>query len=275
MRRCSFRLIGLSVMLFALVQVGCSRGAAQIDENGAQSKEAITNSGTGSGTAPSPGSSTAAAKSAAVAAVPFTGCNAYYPLVAGSKVSYSISKPFGQIGAVTVEVEEAKEKGKKAFTEVSKQMLTRSTTPGTQTTTRKYVCDGDKINVISNTIESKNPKGVSGQLDGKFPETATVMIGPSSLTPGATWSYKMDATIKLPDKPDKKDTFALAFEVRGIEDVTVPAGTFHTVRVGVKVNGKDSDEYYAAGIGLVRRKLSDGTTWELTDYSGLAPTDKP
>jgi len=57
--------------------------------------------------------------------------------------------------------------------------------------------------------------------------------------------------------------------------VTVPAGTFHTVRVGVKVNGKDSDEYYAAGIGLVRRKLSDGTTWELTDYSGLAPTDKP
>ena len=276
MRRLAFTPVSVLIISSVLMQSACSGGAARVDQNKSRSGGTDPGSAVNSSAAPKPEPSVAAASHPTAPYSSFKGCNLYYPLAPGSKASYSIAKPSGPVDAVTVEVTESNEKGKKVFVEIAKEIVARSTTPGTQTTTRKYVCDGDKIDVVSSTIESKNPKGETGTLEGQFRSTAVVMIAPSSLKPGASWSYIMEAVMKLHERPERKqDTFASAFEVKGPEDVTVTAGTFHAIRIAVKINGHEADDYYAPGVGLVRRRLSDGTTWELKEYSGLTPLEKP
>jgi hypothetical protein len=286
MRRSVLIIFCSSIIASSALLSGCAHEASALNQNGSVVGGANSRNGANSNTGnvlPGPTPSPSLLPPAGPVDPSFKMCNPYYPLVPGSHALFAIKRPTtGPVGAVNVTVDSADEKGKKVFTEVAKRLSVKGMGTGLEITTRKYVCDGEKIQVISNVIDVTNPTGKSGRLDGKFPATSVVMMAPSSLTAAAAWSYAMDADMKVPDKSDPKhekmetkhDTFQLTFEVKGQEDVTVPAGTFHAIRIGVKVNGKDSDEYYARGIGLVRRSLSDGTVWELTEYNGLTPMDK-
>ncbi|HEY6333743.1 MAG TPA: hypothetical protein VI756_30785 [Blastocatellia bacterium] len=293
--RCSFLFVGcLSIVASAIMSSACSQGAAALNENESAGSVAASNSNRVVQAADVPKPAPTANLPPASVDPAFKACNPYYPLVPGSHLLYTIKRSGGPVGEVVVTI--SGEKGKKEITEVSKRLSVRGLGSGLETTTRKYVCDGEKVEVVSDQIEATNPQGTSGQFQGKFPPSSLVMMAPAALTPGATWSYTMQANMKVPQKPDpkdpkaakatstqnkneikyvsKQDTIPLSFEVKGNEDITVPAGTFHTIRVGVKVKDKTSDEYYAPGIGMVRRSLSDGTVWELSEYNGLTPQDK-
>jgi hypothetical protein len=298
MKRSFLILLCSAAIASPLVLSACAPGAAALNDNSspastAKAKNAALPGSNGTVQGPTPAPSLL--PPAGPADPSFKPCNPYYPLAPGSHLLYSISKASVAVGVVTVTVNAGDEKGKKVFTETAKRLSVKGIGTGLETTTRKYICDGEKIEVVYDVIEVTNPKGQSGRLDGKFPSQSLVMMAPSTLTSGATWSYTMDAEMKLPQKPDpehdksqpnhnapdpkqekfdsKHETLQLTFEVKGNGDVKVPAGTFHTIRIGVKVNGQDSEEYYAPGIGLVRRTLPDGTVWELSEYNGLTPLD--
>jgi hypothetical protein len=290
MHRSDFFIACLLVAAASVLSSGCSQGAAALNDNGNPANSNSNHVAQPADTAkalPTPHLPPASVDPS------FKACNPYYPLVPGSHLLYTIKRPSGPVGQVIVTI--TGENGKKELTEESKRLSVRGVGSGLEVTTRKYICDGEKVEVVSDQIEATNPQGTSGQFHGKFPATSLIMMAPDALTPGATWSYTMEANMRVPENPNsntkapkppstqnknetkyvtKTDTIPLSFEVKGKEDVTVPAGAFHTVRIAVKVKDKTSDEYYAPGIGLVRRSLSDGTVWELSEYNGLTPQDK-
>jgi hypothetical protein len=275
MRRSVLILVCSVVIASAVMQSGCAHEASAINDNSPASAASSTARANSNNSAPASPPPLVLLKPAAPADPSFKACNTYYPLVPGSQLAYVVKKPTGPVGTVTVAVSAADEKGKKVFTEVAKSLTTKGVGAGLQTTTRKYVCDGENIQVVSNVIEVTNPMGSTGRMDGKLSSASLVMMPPSALTLGASWSYSMDNSVKLPDKPEPQhSTMQFGFEVKGPEDVSVPAGTFHTIRIAAKVNGQSVDEYYAPGIGLVRRASTDGTTWELSEYTGLTPPNK-
>ena len=63
----------------------------------------------------------------------------------------------------------------------------------------------------------------------------------------------------------------IAFEVLGPADVTTAVGTFKTVTILRKIGENTVLDYYAPGLGLVKRQAKEGTSWELKEYSGLKP----
>jgi len=98
-----------------------------------------------------------------------------------------------------------------------------------------------------------------------------VMLEGAALKPGARWSYSFTYTLRTPDAApttsDRPITFVCT--VQGEEEVTVPAGKFNAMKVSKKQGKTELTEHYARGMGLVKRLNSDGTTWELSSYSGL------
>ncbi|HYM01093.1 MAG TPA: hypothetical protein VEZ90_19195 [Blastocatellia bacterium] len=205
----------------------------------------------------------------------FKSCNPYYPLVPGSVAKYVI-KNTGRVTANTEVVvnADAEQQKKRESTEISQQVETERGLM--QTTTRKYVCNAGKVEVVSDIIDARvrtsAQRAGGARLESKFPSTAVVMDNPSSLKPGDSWSYSMVGTI-IEEKhpPQAQPPIQLAFEVKGDEDITVPAGTFKTIHIATTVKGHHLDEYYARGIGLVKRLTDTGLSWELVEYSGLKP----
>jgi hypothetical protein len=52
-------------------------------------------------------------------------------------------------------------------------------------------------------------------------------------------------------------------------EVTTSVGTFKTVTISRKIGDTTVFDSFAPGIGLVRRQSTEGTRWELREYSGL------
>ena len=65
----------------------------------------------------------------------------------------------------------------------------------------------------------------------------------------------------------------IEFQVLGPADVTTTVGTFKAVTILRKVGENTVLDYYAPGLGLVKRQAKEGTSWELKEYSGLKPQD--
>jgi hypothetical protein len=215
----------------------------------------------------------------------FRSCNPYYPLVPGSLAKYSITKFGSVVGTVNVVVNAEAGKGGNVFAEITQRVDPQKTQ--VETTTRKYICIGETVQVIEALTDNDVGTNAPGtgkakaQLAGKFPSKAIAMVAPASLTPGSTWSYSMVATITAHGKPPAtQPPLPFKFEVKGTEEVTVPAGTFRAVHIeteiethmGATTMTHHTDEYYAPGIGLVKRGTDQGASWELVEYSGLKPT---
>src|SRR5262249_35687713 len=139
-------------------------------------------------------------------------------------------------------------------------------------TVQKYVCDNGRIKIIAEETDN-NVEGHKSIVEMHYSDPAYIMLEPAALRTGAKWSYSLTQTFRTPGSPPATSDrlIAISCTVQGEEDVTVPDGKFKAIKVAKTVGKTDITEYYARGIGMVKRVAGDGTTWELTSYSGLRP----
>ena len=205
----------------------------------------------------------------------FKACNPYFPLVPGSVAKYVINYSSGIVGDLTIIVDAADEDGQKVFTQRS-QLIDRSGGMQiTQSIVRKFVCDGSVVRILSEKTES-NIAGQQSAVDFDFRENSVMMTDPQSLLrKGTTWTHAFRTIFHNPGQPPTRSDVptVVSFLVADPEDVTTGAGTFKTIRVTRKIGENGTIDYYAAGVGLVKRQASEGTSWELKEYSGLKALD--
>jgi hypothetical protein len=102
------------------------------------------------------------------------------------------------------------------------------------------------------------------------------MIDPKSMSiKGSTWQHAFRTIYHRPGQPPapSDEPTIIVFEVLGPQDVTTAVGTFKTVQVVRRIRENNVIDYYAPGIGLVKRQSKEGTSWEIKEYSGLKPQD--
>jgi len=206
----------------------------------------------------------------------FKSCNAYFPLAPGSRVKYTVNYSSGVVADATVVVDRADAGGRMAFSEKT-QIVDRSGGLQHQSMAEKlYVCDGERVEIIAETSTTRVPNSPVTKVDNTYRSPAVAILDPASLgRKGSTWSHSLSQTYQVPDQPPiaSKDVLQINFTVIGPEQIKVPIGTFNTVKIERKVKETKIYEYYARGIGLVKRLAGDGTTFELAEYSGLTPQE--
>jgi len=205
----------------------------------------------------------------------FKTCNPYFPLVPGSVVKYVVNYSSGIVADLTVVVDAADEDGRKVFTQRS-QMVDRSGGMRIiQTITRKFVCDGDRVQILSELTDS-NIEGQQSAAEFQYRDNSLVMIDPKSLSiKGSTWQHGFRIVHHRPGEPPavSDEPTIIVFEVIGPEEVVTPVGTFKTIGVMRKIRENTVMDFYAPGLGLVKRQSKEGTSWEIKEYSGLKPQD--
>jgi hypothetical protein len=206
----------------------------------------------------------------------FKSCNPYFPLVPGSTAKYVITYSSGLVADATLVVDSSEENGRKVFTERTQLVDRSGGLRINQSIVRKFVCDGERVQLISEKTDSD----IEGQKSGsefKYRENSVAMVDPASLErKGTTWTYAFSKIFTRPgDAPAVVDepTF-VKFEAQGEEEVTIPTGKFKAAKVIRKVNENVLNEYFVRGLGLVKRNGKEGTAWELREYSGLTAMDK-
>lgn len=201
----------------------------------------------------------------------FKACNPYFPLVPGSVAKYVINYSSGIVGDLTIIVDAADEDGQKVFTQRS-QLIDRSGGMQiTQSIVRKFVCAGNIVRILSEKTES-NVAGQPSAMDFEYRENSVMMTDPQSLSrKGTTWTHAFRTVYHNPGQPPSRSDVptVISFEVAGTEDVTTSTGTFKAIKIVRKIGENGTVDYYAAGIGLVKRQDNGGTSWELKEYSGL------
>jgi len=203
----------------------------------------------------------------------FKPCNPYFPLVPGSIAKYVMNYSSGLVADLTVVVEAADEDGRKVFTQRSQLVDRSGGLQIAQLITRKFVCDGDRVQILSEKTESNLAGQQSSSVDFDYRENSVMMPEPAMLSrKGSTWSHAFHTIIHKPGEPPSRSDVptAIKFEVGGPEDVTTAAGNFKAIKVIRTVLTNGTTDYYVAGIGLVKRFANEGTATELKEYSGLA-----
>lgn len=206
----------------------------------------------------------------------FKSCNPYFPLVPGSKMKYVINYSSGLVGDAEVVVGSSEENGRTVFTETSQIVDRQKGLHIIQKSTRKYVCDGERVIILSDVTDSKieDSRSIANQ---KYRENSVVMADTATLAiKNSTWSYSFTQTIEVPGSPPASldDPVVISYTVLGEEEVQLPTGKFKALKLLRKVRENLIEEHYVAGLGLVKRKSNEGTNWELREYSGLRPTNQ-
>jgi len=203
----------------------------------------------------------------------FKTCNPYFPLVPGSVAKYVINYSSGIVADLTVVVDAADEENRKVFTQRS-QLVDRSGGMRiVQTITRKFVCDGDRVQILSELTDG-NIEGQQSSAEFQYRDNSLAMIDPKSLSiKGSTWQHGFRPVYRRPGQPPSvsDQPTIIVFEVTGPEEVITPVGTFKTIGVMRKIKDNTVMDYYAPGLGLVKRQAKEGTSWEIKEYSGLKP----
>lgn len=202
----------------------------------------------------------------------FKSCNPYYPLVPGSQTKFTLQFSSPLVADVNVVVSQVEENGRKVFVEKTQIIDKSGGLNKAELTERKYLCDNGRIQILYEKADNRTEKS-HAIVTSSFRTVATFMLDPASLArKGTTWSYTFDQTFEMDKEPPARmDPSTITFEAQGEEEVKVPAGTFKAMRIVRKIRDVLVNEYYVAGLGLVKRANKDGTTWELKEYSGLKP----
>lgn len=201
----------------------------------------------------------------------FKPCNPYFPLVPGSIAKYVINYSSGIVGDLTVIVDAADEAGRKVFTQRSQLVDRSGGMQITQTIARKFVCDGERVQILSEKTES-NIEGQQSVVEFAYRENSVMMADPKSISrTGTTWTHAFRQVTHTPGQPPARsdDLTLIAFEVAGPADVTIPVGTFKAVKITRQIGENATVDYYVPGLGLVKRQSKEGSGWELKEYSGL------
>ena len=205
----------------------------------------------------------------------YKSCNPYFPLVPGSQIKYLIRFSSSLLADVNVVVDSAVESGRHTFIETTQIVDKSGGMEKLEKTVRKYVCDGERIQAISD--KGNNRAGErANDVEFKFRGVPIIMVDPASLKRiGTTWSYTFNQIFQVAGEPpiEPEEAVTVTFEVLGEEEVTTPAGKFKTVKIARRVKDKQGVDYFAKGLGLVRRVGWDGTSWELREYGGVKPIE--
>jgi hypothetical protein len=205
----------------------------------------------------------------------FKACNPYFPLVPGSQAKYTIIFSSGLVADANVVVDAGgEENGRKVFTQTTQIIDKSGGLEKAETTIRKYVCDGEKVQLIYEFTNNKVQDKVN-TVETQFRNTAIMMPSLADLSKtGTSWSYNFGQIYKSPGElPMSPEPQQIAFDVQGQGETTAPAGKFKTLKVRRKIGEAEVSDYFARGIGLVTRHSAEGTRWELKEYSGLTPID--
>ena len=204
----------------------------------------------------------------------FKACNQYFPLVPGSTKKYALNYASSLKAEVKQIVDKTVQNGKPAFLETTRIEDTQGGMHKQEIKKTVYTCDGGKVGILSSS-ENNKTEADSTYVEIKYSDPADVMLEESAIKPGASWSYKLTESFQLPGGPltPTNQSIEVDRSVSGTEDVTVPAGTFKAIKIQNTINKNLITEYYSLGIGLIKRVGSDGTTWELTEFSGLRESE--
>ena len=104
----------------------------------------------------------------------FKPCNPYFPLVPGSIAKYVINYSSGIVGDLTVVVDAADEDGRKVFTQRSQLVDRSGGMQITQSIVRRFVCDGDRVQILSEKTDS-NITGQQSSADFEYRENSLAM----------------------------------------------------------------------------------------------------
>ena len=206
----------------------------------------------------------------------FKSCNPYLPLVPGSTAKYVLVYSSGLVADATVVIDSSEENGRKVFTETTQIVDRSGGLQISQTSVKKYVCDGERVQLISEKTES-DIAGQKSTSEFKYRDNSVAMVDPASLArKGTTWQYSFTKIFNRPGDPPavvNEPTF-VTFEVQGEEEVAIPTGKLKAVKLLRKVNENRVSEYFVRGLGLVKREfINEGTSWELKEFSGLKAMD--
>jgi hypothetical protein len=180
--------------------------------------------------------------------------------------------PTGLQATATAVVDQSNEGGNPVFVQTLQSVDKSGGLNKNEMFVQKYICDKGRIKIISETRRNA-VEGHKMDMDIHYADPAYVMLELAALKPGATWSYSLTWTQKLPDTPPTTSDRPISFSCTvGLEEeVTVPAGKFKAIKIAKKQGKAEITEYYARGMGMIKRVNGDGTTWELMSYSGLRP----
>lgn len=260
------RLNFIILLLAAIVLSGCKEGPSNVNSNG------NGNANTSAAQSLEP---PAPIKPVDAADPNFKACNPYFPLVPGSIAKYVINYSSGLVGDLTIVIDATDEDGRKVFTQRSQLVDKSGGMQIVQSTTRKFVCDGERVIILSEKTES-NVAGQQSSSEFEYRENSLMMTDPKSmLIKGSTWTHAFRPVYHSPGAPPARveESTVIAFEVGSPQHVTIGVGTFKAVPITRKIDDNSTVDYYVAGLGLVRRQSHEGTGWELKEYSGLQPVD--
>lgn len=201
----------------------------------------------------------------------FKSCNSYFPLVPGSQAKYNLIYPTTLRANVNVVVEQGTGQDNKPVMVERTQIVDSSGGLHKNSLGKElYSCDGEKVDLVGR-LEDNDVEGNKAHIEIRYSRPAVAMVEPSAMVPGTSWTYSFTETFQQPGQAtiDTNKTYRVSMSVIGPQDVTVPAGTFKTMKLEKKTETSTIYEYYARGIGLVKREMTDGTTWELREFSGL------
>ena len=111
----------------------------------------------------------------------FKACNPYFPLVPGSVAKYVVNYSSGIVADLTVVVDAADEDGRKVFTQRSQLVDRSGGMQIVQSTVRKFVCDGDRVQILSETTET-NIGGQQSSSDFEYRPNSLMMTDPKSMS---------------------------------------------------------------------------------------------
>ncbi|HEY6333968.1 MAG TPA: hypothetical protein VI756_31920, partial [Blastocatellia bacterium] len=198
-------------------------------------------------------------------------CNTYYPLIPGSEMKYSLLYASGLKADAVVVVERLPDQnGNPVFSERTQIIDSTGGLHKNSLDVKQYTCDAGKLQYLSRA-EDNEVDGNKTRLDLTFSIPAVAFVEPKAVNQGTSWTYSYSEKFQIPGQGqiDPKKKYNVQMSIMDTQDLTVPAGTFKTVKVEKRVDTTMIYEYYARGVGLVKRVLGDGTTWELREFSGV------
>ena len=84
---------------------------------------------------------------------------------------------------------------------------------------------------------------------------------------------KLQVPGQPPSEPDAPTV--VQFTAMNEQDIQLPTGKVKTLLLYRKVGEAEINDYFAPGLGFVKRTSKEGTGWELKEYSGLKPIEIP
>ena len=206
----------------------------------------------------------------------FKACNPYFPLVPGSRRIYTMLSSSGLTSTATAVVDNWEENGRKGFKETIRLVDSSGGYQLNQLIERHYVCDGDKVAILYEKTDN-NIEGQKSSTEFFYREPSYVMIEPSSLKMGATWTQSLKTKIQRPGEApiEMESPTVVEFTVLNEQEIQLATGKVKALALYRKVGQAEINDYFVPGLGFVRRNAKEGNKWELKEYSGLKPIETP